>query len=448
MTGAAMPAAWTAPSTELPPARRLRAILGGAAGNFIEWFDWFLFVSFSLYFAPIFFPADDKSVQLMQSAAVLAIGFVVRPLGAWVMGLVADRRGRRTALTLSVGLMCLGSLIIAITPGYALIGAAAPLLLLIARLAQGFSVGGEYGASATYISEMAGDQRRGFWSSFQCVTLVLGQLAALCLLLLLQALLSEAALREWGWRLAFLIGALLSVVVFQLRRRLDETTAFEGEHRPERVRGSLRRLLSDHPREVLLVTALTAAGSTGFYIFIGYSQKFLVVSTGFTAAQATAITACALLVFLLAQPLFGLLSDAIGRRKSLAFSFGLTALLTVPALDGLAHARSPVEAWLILAVLLLAFSGYSAIGAIVKAELFPTHIRALGVGLPYAVANAIFGGSAEFLALALRQGGRESFFYFYLAAAMIAGLIVALLLPETRKRDLVQDEDFAPKERP
>lgn len=417
--------------------RRLRAIAGGAAGNFIEWFDWFLFVSFALYFAPVFFPANDRSVQLMQSAAVLAIGFVMRPLGALVMGRIADRHGRKTALTISVGLMCTGSLVIALTPGYATIGLAAPALLLLARVGQGFSVGGEYGVSATYISEMAGDRRRGFWSSFQCVTLVLGQLAALCFLLLLQSLLSEEALRDWGWRLAFLVGAVMAVGVFLLRRGLEETDSFSDEKIVTEKRGSVLVMLREHPKVTLMVAALTAAGSTGFYVFIGFSQKFLVVNGNFNAAQATQITALALVVFLFVQPLFGLLSDHVGRRTCLALSFGLCMLASVPVMTALAQTASVTGAWILLSLLLVCFSGYSALGAVVKAELFPTHIRALGVGLPYAVANAIFGGTAEFIGLYAQSAGLDMAFYLYIASAMGLGLIVSLLLPETGKRNLL-----------
>ncbi|WP_157219022.1 MFS transporter [Flavisphingomonas formosensis] len=423
-----------------PPRSRLRSIVGGATGNFIEWFDWFVFVSFALYFSPIFFPAGDRTVQLLQSAAILALGFVMRPLGALLFGLYADRRGRRAALTLSVGLMCAGSCIIALAPGYAEIGLAAPALLLVARLLQGLSVGGEYGASATYISEMSGRDRRGFWSSFQCVTLVLGQLAALCLLLALQALLSDAAMRAWGWRLAFLIGAALAVVVLRLRISLSETEAFRQARTTAAQPSAARHLLSRHRRATWLVFGLTAAGSTGFYVFIGYSQKFLVNTAGFSAMEGTAITASALLLFLLAQPLFGLLSDVIGRRRTMMLSFGLCAALTVPIMRALAVATDPVAASLLLSVLLLSFSGYSAIGAIVKAELYPAPIRALGVGLPYAIANALFGGLGEFAALWFKRIGHESGFFLFLALMMLAGLAVAWCLPETRDTGPMAEE--------
>src|SRR5436305_526581 len=216
---------------------RLWSILGGSAGNLVEWYDWYVYSAFTLYFAPAFFPASDRTSQLLNAAAIFAVGFLMRPIGAWLMGLYADRHGRRAALTLSVTLMCAGSLLIALTPSFATIGVMAPIVLLAARLMQGLSVGGEYGASAVYLSEMAGKKHRGFFSSFQYVTLIAGQLVALCVLLILQGVLSEAELHLWGWRIPFAIGGMLAFAVFYLRRGMDETDSFRRveESRAERV---------------------------------------------------------------------------------------------------------------------------------------------------------------------------------------------------------------------
>ena len=206
---------------------RLRSILGGSVGNLIEWYDWYVYSAFTLYFAPVFFPSTDSTAQLLNAAAIFAVGFLMRPIGAWIMGIYADRRGRKAGLTLSVMMMGGGSLMIALIPGYATIGVAAPALLLVARLLQGLSVGGEYGASATYLSEMAQSDRRGFFSSFQYVTLIAGQLLALCVLLLLQMVLTEPLLESWGWRIPFVIGGCMAIGVYRLRRGLRETEAFE-----------------------------------------------------------------------------------------------------------------------------------------------------------------------------------------------------------------------------
>ena len=181
-----------APSTN----SRLKSIIGGSTGNLVEWFDWYVYAAFTLYFAPHFFPSESQTAQLLSAAAVFAVGFIMRPIGAWIMGIYADRKGRKAGLALSVTLMCAGSLIIALTPGYETIGLVAPALLVLARLMQGLSVGGEYGASATYLSEMAGKSRRGFFSSFQYVTLISGQLLAILLLIVLQSTMETSALES------------------------------------------------------------------------------------------------------------------------------------------------------------------------------------------------------------------------------------------------------------
>jgi MFS transporter, MHS family, alpha-ketoglutarate permease len=251
-------------------AGRLRAILGGSAGNLVEWYDWFAYASFSLYFAKVFFPQGDQTAQLLQTAAIFAVGFLARPLGAWLFGVFADRVGRKTALTASVALMCLGSLVVAAVPGYDRIGAAAPAILTLARILQGLSVGGEYGASATYMSEVAGARRRGFWSSFQFVTIIGGQLAALGVLIVLQALLSPAELSAWGWRIPFVIGAALAVVVFAIQIGLKESAAFEAARGGGQPRSTILGLLTKHPRETLTVFILTSGGSLGFYCYTTY----------------------------------------------------------------------------------------------------------------------------------------------------------------------------------
>jgi MHS family alpha-ketoglutarate permease-like MFS transporter len=425
-------------------ARRLRSIVGGSIGNLVEWYDWYVYSAFALYFAPSFFPPGDQTAQLLNSAAVFALGFLMRPVGGWLMGRYADRRGRRTALSLSVLLMCGGSLLIAVTPNYATIGVAAPLLLVLARLVQGLSVGGEYGASATYLSEMAGRRRRGFYSSFQYVTLIGGQLIALGVLLVLQRTLSVAALERWGWRVPFAIGGALAVGALWLRRGLDETTSFEAT-RAERTasptaRGAPMRELLRYPRELATVVGLTAGGTVAFYTFTTYAQKFLVNTSGFTKAAATQISALTLLVFMLVQPLVGGLSDRIGRRPVL-MAFGVLGTLgTVPLLDALGATRSASGAFVLLMAALLAVSGYTSINAVVKAELFPTSIRALGVALPYAIAVSVFGGTAEYLALWAKSIGHERWFYWYVTVCVAASLAVYATMPETRTTSRIVEE--------
>lgn len=428
-----------------PDARRLKSIFGGSIGNLVEWYDWYVYSAFALYFARSFFPPGSQTAQLLNTAAVFALGFLMRPVGGWILGRYADRHGRRAALSLSVLLMCAGSLLIAVTPSYSTIGVAAPLLLVLARLLQGLSVGGEYGASATYLSEMAGRRLRGFYSSFQYVTLIGGQLIALGVLLVLQRTLAGDALEQWGWRIPFAIGGVLAVAALWLRRGLAETASFEAT-RAQRAstpatapRAALRELLR-YPRQIATVVGLTAGGTVAFYTFTTYAQKFLVNTAGFSRTAATQVSALTLVVFMLVQPLVGFLSDRIGRRPVL-ITFGVLGTLgTVPVLTALGAARTELHAFALLMLALLAVSGYTAINAVVKAELFPTTIRALGVGLPYAIAVSVFGGTAEYLALWAKSIGHERWFYWYVTACIAASLVVYATMPETRTSPEFVDE--------
>ena len=426
-------------SAAMSPGRRLRNIVGGSAGNLVEWFDWYAYAAFTLYFAPVFFPKGSDTAQLLSTAAVFAVGFLMRPVGAWIMGVYADRKGRKAGLTLSVTLMCTGSLIIGCTPGYATIGIAAPALLVFARMLQGLSVGGEYGSSATYLSEMATAKHRGFWSSFQYVTLISGQLLALMLLILLQNTMSEAALADWGWRIPFFVGASLAVIVFWLRRRLDETDAFKARENDigAAPKSSAMQLILKHPKEALLVLGLTAGGTLAFYTYTTYLQKYLTNSGGFTKAQATEISAAALFVYMLLQPAVGALSDRIG-RKPVMIAFGVLGVLcTVPIMTMLGRVESPYAAFALMMAALVIVSGYTAINAVVKAELFPAHIRALGVALPYAIANALFGGTAEYVAFWLKLEGIESVYFWYVTGMIGVSLLTYVFMRDTKHRSLI-----------
>ncbi|GGU34487.1 MFS transporter [Lentzea flava] len=413
-------------------------VLRGSVGNLIEWYDWYAYTAFSIYFAAAFFPKGDQTAQLLNTAAVFAVGFLMRPLGGWLLGRYADRHGRRAALTLSVTLMALGSLIIALTPSYATIGVAAPILLVLARLLQGLSVGGEYSTSATYLSEVASPRRRGFYSSFQYVTLTAGQLVALGVQIVLQQFLSKPEMTEWGWRIAFVIGATGAIIVMWLRRGMDESENFEKQ-KGNAQKGTLRALLK-HPKECLLVVGLTLGGTVAFYTYTTYLQKFMVNTSRIDAATVSWINFAALLVFVVLQPIAGALSDRVGRRP-LLLGFGvLGTLVTVPLLSTLAKTSEAFPAFLLMLGGLVIVTGYTSINAIVKAELFPTNIRALGVGLPYALTVAIFGGTAEYVALWFKQAGMESVFFYYVAGCVLISLLVYGFMRETSK-DSVLDKD-------
>ena len=280
-------------------------IIKGSLGNMIEWFDWYIYASFTVYFAPSFFPSTNQTAELLSAAGVFAVGFLMRPLGSLFMGKYADVRGRRAALTLSVTIMATCSMIIALIPSYKTIGIFAPAILILVRMVQGLSLGGEYGISATYLSEMASSNRRGYYASFQYVTLISGQLAALAIQGTLQFFLNESALQAWGWRIPFVIGALGAILVLYLRLSMDETQQFKNtaEQKDKASRGSLR-ILMQYPGQVLTVVGLTFGGTIAFYTYTTYMQKYMINSLGLSNRIVTAINFLALLIFMAIQPLF------------------------------------------------------------------------------------------------------------------------------------------------
>ena len=418
------------------PQNPIRSIVAASAGNLVEWFDFYVYAFTALYFSAAFFPGGSPTAQLMKTSGVYALGFFARPLGSWIFGRLADRTGRRRSMVIAVLMMCFGSLMVACLPTYDNIGTLAPVLLTVARVIQGISVGGEYGTSAAYMSEIALPRRRGFYASFQYVTLIGGQLLATVVLVVLQAFLTPEDLSVWGWRVPFVIGAIAALVALYLRSSLIETTT--AETRAHEHAGTLRGLLQ-HPRSVLIVLGFTAAGSLLFYTYTTYMQKYLVNTAGFETRVATNIMTAALLCFMLLQPAFGALSDRIGRRTSmLCFGvFGVAA--TYPLLATIGAASSPFEAFTFALLGLTGVSFYSSISGLVKAEMFPPQIRGLAVGLPYAIANALFGGTAEYGALWFKDRGVETWFFWYVMAVAAVGLISALFMPDNRVHGYLRD---------
>src|SRR2546423_1788656 len=325
--------------------RRIKAIFLGSVGNLVEWYDFYVYTAFALYFAGSFFPGNNPVVQQLNAALLFALGFIVRPIGGWLFGHLGDHYGRRNALMLSVLLMCFGSLMIAVMPTYAMVGSAAPVLLGFARVVQGLSLGGEYGASATYLSEMADEKNRGFYSSFQYVTLIGGQLCAIIVLLILQRLLlTPAQLKDWGWRIPFAIGAMLAITALMMRRNLHETDAFLETNKVKRHESSLKTLFK-YPKEVMLVIGLTAGGTTAFYTYTTYMQKFLKLSVGLNDNQTTLVAFGSLLFAFCMQPIYGALSDRFGRRALLIW-FGVTGtIFTIPLLRALQVTKSVFTAF-------------------------------------------------------------------------------------------------------
>ena len=322
--------------------KRIFAIVGASSGNLVEWFDFYVYAFCAIYFAPAFFPSDNPTVQLLNTAGVFAAGFLMRPIGGWMFGRIADKHGRKTAMLISVVMMCAGSLAIACMPTYASIGTLAPALLLLARMFQGLSVGGEYGTSATYMSEVALKGQRGFFASFQYVTLIGGQLLAVLVVVILQQLLSEDELRAWGWRIPFVIGAITAVIALWLRRSLNETASKSTLERKES--GTFAELFK-HKRAFFTVLGFTAGGSLIFYTFTTYMQKYLVNTAHMETKTASNVMTGALFVYMILQPAFGALSDRIGRRNSMLLFGALSVLGTVPLMKALATVSTPLAAF-------------------------------------------------------------------------------------------------------
>jgi MHS family alpha-ketoglutarate permease-like MFS transporter len=408
--------------------KRIFAIVGASSGNLVEWFDFYVYAFCAIYFAPAFFPSDDPTVQLLNTAGVFAAGFLMRPIGGWLFGRVADKHGRKNSMMISVLMMCAGSLVIACLPTYAQIGAWAPALLLMARLFQGLSVGGEYGTTATYMSEVALRGQRGFFASFQYVTLIGGQLLAVLTVVILQQFLSADELKAYGWRIPFVVGAIAAVISLLLRRTLKETTTAEA--RQDKDAGSIRALFKHNKAAFITVLGYTAGGSLIFYTFTTYMQKYLVNTVHMDPKTASYIMTGALFLYMCMQPVFGALADKIGRRASMLWFGGLGTLCTVPLLMTLKTTTSPVMAFVLITLALAIVSFYTSISGLVKAEMFPVQVRALGVGLAYAVANAIFGGSAEFVALSFKNAGSENTFYWYVTVMMAVAFLFSLRLPK------------------
>jgi MHS family alpha-ketoglutarate permease-like MFS transporter len=407
-----------------------RAVLNtvrGSAGNLVEWYDVYVYTAFAPFFEAQFFDKADKN-STVYVYAIFAVTFLMRPVGSWFFGRYADRRGRKAALMLSVTVMSSCSFLVAVMPTREILGYWAVVILLLARLVQGFATGGEYGTSATYMSEAATANRRGFLSSFQYVTLIGGLVLAQLTLLVAQSVLGDETVRAWGWRIGFFIGGAAALVVLWLRRSMDESLSEshlesirEGK---DRDAGSLKTLFVAHWRPLLLVFLITAGGTIAFYTYTVNAPKIVATALGpHRTLAATWINLLALIFLMLLQPVGGLISDRVGRKPLLIF-FGVGGVLyTYVLLTYLPKTTSAVMAFVILAVGYVIITGYTSVNAIVKAELFPAEIRALGVGLGYALANSVFGGTAPVLYEAAKPD-HITLFIGYVTVVIAVSLLV------------------------
>lgn len=409
---------------------RIRGIIGAASGNLVEWFDFYIYAVFAVYFTKaLTAPNMDNATQSIYVWGVFAASFFMRPIGSWLFGRIADKHGRKKSMVISICLMALSSFLFAALPTYEQVGMISPFLLLMVRLLQGLSVGGEYGAVATYMSELGLKGQRGFFSSFQYVTLTGGQLLASLLGVILLAFMSEDQLLNGGWRIPFIIGGVAAIISLLARSRLEETLSSADSDREES--GSLRELFKKHWKTFLLVVGYTSAGSLSFYVITVYSKTYL-TNLGLDGKTVGLIMTSCIFVLMIAQPVFGIISDRIGRRASMLAFSGLMAIFIYPVMViAMPHfGTSPIMLALLLIFLMLILSFYTSISGIVKAEMFPPHVRALGVGFSYAVGNAIFGGSAPSVALQFKSAGIESSFFVYVIVMLIICFLCSFKLPK------------------
>ena len=421
------------------PVSTQRAILNtvkGSAGNLVEWYDVYVYTVFATYFEAQFFdPADTNSIIYVY--AIFAVTFVMRPIGSWFFGRFADRRGRRAALTFSITLMSACSLLVALMPTRDSIGVWAAVILVVARLVQGFATGGEYGTSATYMSEAATANRRGFFSSFQYVTLVGGHVLAQFTLLILVSTLSVDQIKDWGWRVGFFVGGIAALVVLWMRRTMDESLSAEHlaavREGKDTSSGSLRTLFTQYWRPLVWVFFVTAGGTIAFYTYSVNAPAIIKKAFGDSGAMtATWVNLVGLIILMLLQPVGGLLSDRIGRKPLLVF-FGVGGVLyTWVLITYLPQTTSAVTALSLTVVGYVILTGYTSVNAIVKAEVFPASIRALGVGLGYAVANSMFGGTAPVIYQALSAAKQTTWFIVYVTAVIAVSLVVYIFFMKNR----------------
>ncbi|MCI6579737.1 MAG: MFS transporter [Campylobacter sp.] len=414
---------------EISKAKRIRSIVAASSGNLVEWYDFYIYAFSAIYFAHTFSTSQNDTIQQINAFGIFALGFLMRPIGSWLFGSLADKIGRKSSMIFSVILMALGSFMIAALPSKESVGDFAILFLLLARLIQGLSVGGEYGIAATYLSELASEGKRGFYSSFQYVTLIGGQLLAVASISVLLLFFDEAEMKEWAWRILFVFGGLLALGSLFVRGVMHETGQNLKKHED---RGTLKALFNTSWREFLIVVGITAGGSLAFYTITTYSKTFMINSAGIDATTSNHIMLIALFILMIFQPIFGALGDKIGHQRSLLI-FAILAFIGVYPLFSLIKSGDEFIAFAAIIALFIILSFYTSVAGIFKAKLFPEHVRALGTGFGYAIPNAIFGGSAPYVALQFKENGIENGFFVYLAVMMILVFIVAKMLPKNAK---------------
>ncbi|WP_042877979.1 MFS transporter [Cupriavidus necator] len=415
------------------PARSgaVRTIFAGSIGNTVEWFDWSIYTVFAIYFGKQFFPGEDSNAALLSTFAVFAIGFFMRPLGGWLIGAFSGRYGRRSALTLCIMMMAGSSFAISILPTYAQIGIWAPVLMTAARMVQGLSVGGEYGAATTYLTESAPPARRGFYGSFLFCSIAAGLLLASGLAWLMTRFMTPEALHDYGWRIPFFLGGCGSVFGFWIRHGVNETQAFTKMKAAGEIRRrSLDWVWQHHRGAMLRLMGSTVLPAFSFYLFVSYMPVYAMRKGGATPDVAFQASTISIALFMLALPLCGALSDRFGRRPQLLV-YALANLLFLYPVVSMLNA----DFWTLLLIEcfgLMAFALYASIAPSIMAEWFDTQVRGVGIGAGYNLVVALLGGTTPYLLTWLSSRGQEGWFFLYVGCGAFITLLTFCKTPETR----------------
>ncbi|WP_404290988.1 MFS transporter [Glutamicibacter arilaitensis] len=423
-----------------------RALVGSGFGNALEWFDWSIYATFAPFFASSFFNADDPVSAFLFTLVVFAVGFVGRPIGGFVFGRLSDRIGRRTTMSITVGLIAAGALLIGLSPNYATIGVFASVLLLVARLTQGLAYGGEQPAVGSYLSERAPAKSRGLWSSLIYSSGTVGATAGLVLGGILSALLSTESMNDWGWRIPFVIAGLGGLYALWMRRNMPETEQFTEQREDAAAKTSAAEkkpsVLRDMwimRRSVLQVVGMTVGMTVAYYYWVVAASSY---SISVLKADPTAILfagTCANLWFIALLPLWGMLSDRIGRRPVMLIGYiGLiiTAFPLSTLIDG-----DPLHLFFAMAGSAVFMTAIVSIAPAVFCELFPTRVRTAGVAVPLAVATSIFGGTSLYLQTWLSTTFGAHAFLIYMTVLLAISAFTIFMLPETKGRELSDDTD-------
>lgn len=423
------------PSDVTSPPRRTATLVGIGTGHALEWYDWGIYAVFVPYFAGQFFAGGSQMTDVLASLAVFAVGFAARPLGGLVFGRIADRVGRRTALSATVSAIAVASFVIGICPTYAQIGLVAPLILVAARIVQGLACGGELPSAQTYLAEYAPGARRGQWSSLIYIASVFGNTVGVALGFALTLVLSDDQMYAWGWRVPFLVGGVLGLTALYIRRGLRETASFESASASAEAEPvSPWRPIWDHRRQALQVIGLTAGLTVAYYAWVIAAPAYAITTYGVDKSAALAVTVAVSVGFMALMPFWGRLSDRIGRRPVLLISTLGAAAALVPAQALLSDSAGHLALAMGLEMFFLA-AGVSILPA-VYAEMFPTRIRATGLAIPYSIAVALFGGTAPYLQTWLSSISQRAVFTGYMALLLLVSSAVIAAMPETRAKSL------------